>query len=111
HGLNLISNEAHALDFQMDNIITAAEIEAGYATPQYVEANVTMLIQHVLHSFSAIIIRKKISVKFNTGESIRFITDPHYFKIILANLISNAIKFSRENGEVTIDTQLCSSLI
>ncbi|HYF69522.1 MAG TPA: HAMP domain-containing sensor histidine kinase [Ohtaekwangia sp.] len=111
HGLNMISNEAHALNFQMDNIITAAEIEAGYATPQYVEANITLLIQHVLHAFNNIIVRKKLSIKFNSGESIHFVTDPRYFKIILANLVSNAIKFSRENGEVTIDTQLCSSLV
>ena len=50
-GLRLIYNEAHALDFQLDNIMTAAEIEAGHVAPQLVDTNVSHVIDHVLSSF------------------------------------------------------------
>lgn len=109
--LQIVSNEAHSLDFQLDNIITAAEIEAGYASPQCVQTNVTLLLHNVLRSFSGIIARKKLNVELNVEEAATFVTDPRYFKIILANLLSNAVKFSREKGNVIVDIEIVSSLV
>lgn len=100
--LQLIYNEAHALDFQLDNIMTAAEIEAGQATPQWVDANVSQIIDQILHSFSTIIDKKQLTIQLRGDEHVHFVTDRHYFKIISTNLISNAIKFSCDKGVVSI---------
>lgn len=100
--LRLIYNEAHALDFQLDNIMTAAEIEAGQVTPQWVDANVSQIIDQVIHSFSTVIDKKNLTVKISGDEHVHFVTDRHYFKIVATNLISNAIKFSRDKGLVAI---------
>lgn len=101
-GLRLIYNEAHALDFQLDNIMTAAEIEAGHVAPQLVDTNVSHVIDHVLSSFSNLIEKKKLDIQLKGDDHIHFVTDTHYFKIIAANLISNAIKFSVDGGTITI---------
>jgi signal transduction histidine kinase len=100
--LRLIYNEAHALDFQLDNIMTAAEIEAGQVAPQLVGANVSQIIEHVIHSFSNTVEKKGIKISLTGDEQIHFVTDRHCFKIIVANLLSNAIKFSRDNSLVQI---------
>jgi len=100
--LRLIYNEAHALDFQLDNIMTAAEIEAGQTMPQWVNANVSQIVEHVVHSFSTAIDKKQIKIEVTGDEHVHFVTDRHYFKIIAANLISNAIKFSSDKGVIAI---------
>jgi len=100
--LRLIYNEAHALDFQLDNIMTAAEIEAGQTMPQWVDVNVSQVVEHVVHSFSTAIDKKQIKIEIIGDEHVHFVTDRHYFKVIAANLISNAIKFSSDRSVVRI---------
>lgn len=101
--LRLIYHEAHALDFQLDNIMMAAEIEAGQVTPQLVDANVSQIIGYVVSSFRSAIDKKIVQVKIHMDEQIHFVTDRHFFKIICANLISNAIKFTRDKGAIWIN--------
>ncbi|RAW00535.1 sensor histidine kinase [Pseudochryseolinea flava] len=100
--IRLIYNEAHALDFQLDNIMTAAEIEAGQVSPRFDDANVSTIIDQVIHAFKSSIDKKKINIVVPEEKDIHFVTDSHYFKIIVANLVSNAVKFSREEGVVAI---------
>lgn len=105
--IRLIYNEAHALDFQLDNIMTAAEIEAGEVSPRFDDANVSTVITQVIQAFRSSIDKKRISIDIAGERDIHFVTDSHYFKIIMANLVSNAVKFSREEGIVSIAV-ICS---
>jgi signal transduction histidine kinase len=100
--LKLIYNEAYALDFQMTNIMTAAEIEAGQVTPQWVEVGVSQMLEQVIQSFETIREKKGVPVRVLGDTPIQFVTDGRYFRIILANLVSNAIKFSNGNDGVAI---------
>lgn len=100
--LRLIYNEAHALEFQLSNIMAAAEIEAGQAAPQPVSVNTTHATQQVVASFSDPASRKRVTVEVIAEADIQFVTDIHFFKIIISNLVSNAIKFSREGAMVMV---------
>jgi signal transduction histidine kinase len=101
--LKLIYNEAHALDFQMANIMTAAEIEAGQAMPQWVEVNVSNVLEQVIQSFETIREKKGVPVCVTGDEQVKFVTDGRYFRIILANLVSNAIKFTPGSDAVVVN--------
>lgn len=106
--LRLINNEAHVLDYQLANIFTAAEIEAGQINLQVVNTNISQVIQRVIDSFAVIIEKRKLIVvvsnsEESAGEDVHFVTDRNYFKIIITNLISNALKFSSEKGDIKIE--------
>lgn len=101
--LSLIYKEAHTLDFQLANIITAAEIEAGESVPQLVNIHVNDNIQSVIKTFESSIKAKLLAIKISGDDDARFVTDNHYFKVIVSNLISNAIKFNKEGGQVNIE--------
>lgn len=104
----LIYVESFELDFQLRNIFEAAKIEAGETM---IEAN-TLLIANVIEDeverfrFKA----EKKSLYFSTNtqliENVRFTTDAAKFKIIIANLISNAIKFSDIKNKIEISTSV-----
>jgi signal transduction histidine kinase len=104
--LKLIYNEAYALDFQMTNIMTAAEIEAGQVTPQWVEVGVSQVLEQVIQSFETIREKKGVPVRVEGDTPVQFVTDGRYFRIILANLVSNAIKFSNGNDAVVISLRI-----
>jgi signal transduction histidine kinase len=104
--LKLIYNEAHALDFQMANIMTAAEIEAGQVMPQWVEVGVSKVLEQVIQSFETIREKKGVPVRVTGDEQVQFVTDGRYFRIILANLVSNAIKFTPGNDAVVINLRM-----
>lgn len=105
--LRLIRNEAYFLDYQLANIFTAAEIEAGQINLQLVDTNISQVTRNIIASFSVIIEKRRLKVTISdtvisAEKQVNFVTDRNYFKIIVINLISNALKFSVEEGAIEI---------
>lgn len=107
-----IYSEAFNLDFQFRNIFVAAKIEAGEITPEICKVDIKSLIDQLLDSFKieakkkGIQINLNFNIKNNEKEIFYFKTDPEKFKLILSNLISNAIKFSSEKSKVELNVWL-----
>lgn len=108
----LIHSEALNLDFQFRNIFFAAKIEAGEVYPEIFSVDIHNLIDSVVESFKFEAKKKKIKIniifdiKTENDQLFVFKTDPEKVKLILANLISNAINFSFENGAIDIKAWL-----
>ncbi len=106
----LIHSEAFNLDFQFRNIFVAAKIEAGEIFPETLNVDVENLIESVVESFKFEAKKKKLVIihrfkaKTRDGNSFVFKTDPEKLKLVLANLLSNAINFSFEGGEIELTT-------
>ena len=106
--VKLIYYEAFNLDFQLKNIFTAAEIEAGESKLNNTRIDINSIINNVIESFAEHAERKKVSVRLNStittepGKTYNFISDPQKLQLILANLLDNAIKYSSDTGEVII---------
>jgi len=111
----LIHSDAVNLDFQLKNIFAAAKIEAGEIQPEYMKVNIHTLIQDVMDIYKYEVRKKKLTVRHTsvdankTDKDILFITDPDKVKIIIANLLNNAIKFSFENSIIDIKTTVLDS--
>jgi len=104
----LIHSEAFNLDFQLRNIFVAAKIEAGEIAPNITKVNIRSLTQTVIDSFN-IISRKmgiEIDLQFNVeygfGKNFYFKTDSEKLKLILSNLINNALKYSYKDSKVIV---------
>ncbi len=97
----LIFVESFQLDFQLKNIFAAAEIEAGHIYPQLSNVDVKQVIQGVIDDFKNDLASKKLFVELTTEfdipetETFYFKTDSEKLKLIMSNLVSNAIKFSK----------------
>src|SRR5690606_29204806 len=81
--------------------------EAGQINLQVVNTNISQVIQRVIDAFSVIIEKRKLIIEVSNseksaGQDVHFVTDRNYFKIIITNLISNALKFSCEEGDINI---------
>jgi signal transduction histidine kinase len=105
----LIHSEAFTLDFQLRNIFVAAKIEAGEIYPEILNVELKTLINNLLEAFRLEAKKKKLTLELdlklgnNNDEDIfYFKTDPEKLKLVLSNLMSNAIKFSFEGQKIVM---------
>jgi len=108
HRALMIYSEAFDLDFQLRNIFVAAELEAGEATPSIARVDVNALIKSTINAFRHKANKKEITIQYTyksiyeTDEENLLKTDPEKFKLILSNLIGNALEFSFDRGMVEL---------
>jgi signal transduction histidine kinase len=108
----MIHSEAFSLDFQLKNIFAAARIEAGEMYPEIGKVDISNMINVVLESFRIESQKKKLTFKINFQKELgensprEFRTDPEKLKLILSNLVSNAVKFSYENSLIKINSAI-----
>jgi signal transduction histidine kinase len=98
---NLIYSEAFNLDFQLKNIFAAAEIEAGELFMEISNVKIDLLIQALMDSFLPETEKKQLQFEFikdrTSDKEFVFKIDSEKLKLILSNLVDNAIKFSKNN--------------
>jgi signal transduction histidine kinase len=101
----MIYQEAFELDFQLKNIFAAAKMEAGEFAPQISNVKVIDLIESVLKTYEHKAKEKEITLVLNyKAESHNsFKTDPDKLKLVVSNLVNNAIRFSKEGNKIIID--------
>ena len=99
----LITAEASQLDFQVRNIFCAADLEAGDAGLCPGLVDVPSLVLDVVDSFAGEIRAKALQVEVEPlAPELRARTDADKLRIIVANLVSNAIKFSAQGGLIRL---------
>ena len=104
----LIHSEAFNLDFQLKNIFVAAKIEAGEVVPNIAKVNVRNIVQTMIDSFGlvarkmAIDIEFQFNIEYGFGKNFYFKTDSEKLKLILSNLMNNALKYSYKDSKVII---------
>lgn len=96
---SLIYAEAFDLNFQLKNIFAAADSEAGEMAVYCSKLNLSDFMQEVLDEFTPMAEQYHVQMEAFTEqeEGQLFQTDAAKLQLILGNLISNAIKFSRED--------------
>lgn len=104
----LIHSEAFNLDFQLRNIFVAAKIEAGEIQPNIAKVNIRSLIQNVIDSFNIVSrkmnieIEHQFNIEYGFGKNFYFKTDSEKLKLVVSNLINNALKYSYKDCKVIV---------
>lgn len=106
-GAASIAAAAQHLNFQMRNIFMAADLEAGENPPVLNRTDVGQLLTDASAEFAHDIVRKQIIVDIgdddgNELDGLVFDTDADKLRVIVANLIANAIEFSPRGGRVEL---------
>ena len=101
----MIYHEAFTLDFQLQNIFVAAELEAGEADPAFANVDVSTIIDRVVEAHEFQINEKKMSVKADREKPLPFSTDARMVRLVLTNLLGNAIEFGNEGSHVDVSAE------
>ncbi|MFC2074179.1 PAS domain-containing sensor histidine kinase [Campylobacterota bacterium] len=102
--LNIIHTSSKSLQVVINDILDLSKIEDGSMKIETIDFNLEQHLHGLVSFFTSIAATKKILIHFEYPNELsqHVHTDPLRLKQILSNLISNAIKFSKENSNITL---------
>ncbi|MBF4517514.1 tetratricopeptide repeat protein [Flavobacterium sp. ANB] len=102
HNNSDIANGAYNL---LDNLLNWALLQTKQAYFYQESLHLSSIVQHVEYNYKPLMLNKNINYKNNVAASDYVFADMDSLKIIIRNLLDNAIKFSQENGTISIYTR------
>ncbi|WP_040249857.1 ATP-binding protein [Psychroserpens mesophilus] len=105
--LNTIEQNSNNLLQLVNQMLDLAKLEQGKLTLNTTQSDIVSYMQYLVHSFSSIAEEKSISLKFESDiDELKMDFDAEKMRQILTNLMSNAIKFSVEDSQITIAAKI-----
>jgi two-component system phosphate regulon sensor histidine kinase PhoR len=108
----IIGEENKRLGKLVENVLQSALLEQSDLGLRVVEVDLHELIRHVLNSLTMILESKKVKLDLRLNAN-RFIVDgdPDHLANMIFNLIDNAVKYSPDNPEISIETTNQSTFV
>ena len=100
--ISKLARSTHDMADLVNTLLNVSRIEMGKIPVSIERSNITDIAESVLDELTPDMIEKKLIVKKEYGSIIDFLTDPKLLRIILQNLVSNAVRYTPENGSITI---------
>lgn len=99
--LDKVKVTVNRLNNILDDLLTLENIETGKISTNFSYFNYNDLIKEI-HAITKPILKKNQTVKIDKSNLTQIYHDYNILKIILTNLLYNAIKFSNENSEIHV---------
>lgn len=110
--VELAHNNTERLINLVNDILDVEKIQAGKMVLKFEDVNISSLIKQSIEANETYANSCKVTVKLSKGiPDYHVYADSHRLHQVMANLISNAAKFSPENGVVFIDITKKAHLI
>ena len=94
----------------VNDFLDVSKLESGYVDVKQERINLKELIEKSVETYRVLALDKKISIEENIVSSLPLIhADPRRVDQVLGNLISNAIKFTSERGEIQVGAEPADS--
>ena len=87
----------------IDNLLTWARLNLDKVSHEPKIISLDSIINSVFRSLAIVAKNKNIILKNNVSSNYNSYADPDMIETIIRNLVSNAIKYTNENGEVSIN--------
>lgn len=105
--LAIVRDETDRLNRLVNDLLDLAKMEAGEATLSFSEFDINELVRRCIIKLEKLIVNKGIQVEANFEEEETMVNaDSDAIERVLYNLVHNAIKFTPENGKITVSTAL-----
>ena len=106
--LTIVNDESKRLSRLVKDLLEATRLEQDVKKLNKTEFDMNRLVTESAISYEQQLTEKSISVNLILdGQECYAFADKDSIKRVLVNLIDNAIKFTPENGKITVCTKLC----
>jgi len=110
--LTQVKDTADELLEMVSAILDVSKIEAGKFEVSPVATDINLLVKMISDRFLPIYNQSNMKVNVNLETSLpKAFADPEKVERVITNLISNALKFTPEGGEVTISSRQVASFV
>lgn len=94
----------------LNDFLSASKLEEGKVENRPEEMNIKLFIAEIISEMQGMLTEKQLLAHGHTGDEIVFL-DSKILKNVLFNLVSNAIKFSDENGKIELLTNVDTTAV
>ena len=108
--LNLAKRNVTRLSAIIYDLLDLSKIEAGKMEFRFEKTNINLPVELVKNTLENLAKEQNITINMNLDTNLESVyVDTQRMEQVLTNLVSNAIKFTRENGTIEITTSRISS--
>jgi signal transduction histidine kinase len=100
--INFCINEVNRLNHLVDQLLLLARFENQKKSVKIESTYLNAIILDTISQYSSIIKSKNIQITNNFAKDFYVKSDSYLLSIIINNLISNALKYSNEKGQISI---------
>jgi signal transduction histidine kinase len=84
------------------DLLDLTRIESGQKARQFAQVDVCALARRTIELFSSEAAERNIGITLRAAGPVELYADPSEVEIVLNNLVSNAVKYNRDGGSVTV---------
>ena len=106
--LNSLQEETETLSRMIKDLRDLSLAEAGQLTLEKERTDVRQLIHRAVNMLEPLALEKYVTLQEDFAEVSAISLDPRRISQVLYNLLTNAIRYTPENGEVSVSTRLVS---
>jgi signal transduction histidine kinase len=98
-----VMHQTDRLEMLLDQLLQLARLESGIASAKKEEIQLLPVATLVIHKYNVMASEKHMTLHLNIPVDAHVATDKFYLETILDNLVSNALKYGKENGNVFLN--------
>ena len=92
----------HYMRKMIEDLLDLTRIESGQKNRVLAEQNLTEIAREAMETLAPDALAKKVSMHLDAPPNLTFVADQGEMEIIFNNLVSNAVKYNRDGGRVSI---------
>ena len=100
---NQIFKEAYRLNYQLENIFAAAELEAGEIEFAPAKVNASAMVLEIVDEMENLVHGKNLTFDIQAEDDSFILTDGPKLNLALMNILANAAEFSPKGGHIQIN--------
>lgn len=100
-----VYEQALVLDFRIQNLLAAAEIENGQVDISYALIDPTELVNEAIKSLKYAILEKNIQINIHNTIEQKVVSDPKKLYLIIRNLLDNGCFYGIKNGIIDVSIE------
>jgi signal transduction histidine kinase/ligand-binding sensor domain-containing protein/DNA-binding response OmpR family regulator len=109
--LQVANRNARRLLTLINQLLDLSKLESGNMELNAAQYNIVSFLKSLFYSFESLATTQKIKLKFETeADFIPVVFDLDKMEKVFYNLVSNALKFTREHGEIKIEIVVIDSI-
>ncbi len=106
-----VKSSGYSLLTLLDNLLEWSKAQTGNIKFTPIKVDLRKTIFECIYLYKKQAAEKNITIHNNVKEKFEIIADKYMLEVIIRNLISNALKFTNENGNIHINAEINNSSI
>ena len=100
--INYVINEIDRMSHLVDQLLDLARIESSHIKPNFTQFDLKILVADIRLRLSNLLLEKSLVIELQGDKELLVRADFSMVEVMINNIISNAIKYSKLNGRIEI---------